>query len=451
MKQWHSNSWQQKPYAQKVVYPDQRALDEAVAELSQLPPLVTPLEISALKQNLVQAAQGKAFLLQGGDCAENFSDCNEQTITTKLKIMLQMSLVLIYGLRKPVIRVGRIAGQYAKPRSADMEIRGDITLPSYRGDIINGPAFTAADRLPEPKRMVQGYCYAALTLNYLRALIDSGFADLQTPENWDLGFVPHSPYAKEYQRIVREMGDAVDFMRTVSGIQSSSLRRVDLYTSHEALHLHFEQALTRQVGNRWYNLATHYPWVGMRTADINGAHIEYLRGIDNPVAVKIGPDTTPAALLALIDTLNPLNEAGKLTLIHRLGVHKIEQLLPPLIKAVLDVGKTVVWCCDPMHGNTATTREGIKTRRFDDIILELQHAFRLHGKLGSHLGGVHFEMTGEDVTECVGGARGLTEDDLKRAYKSLVDPRLNYDQALEMALRISGGSRDVSGNRCGVN
>ncbi len=434
---WDPTSWQAKPTAQQTIYPDSKAVKKVIAKLSQLPPLVTSFEIEELKTQLGEAALGRRFLLQGGDCAESFADCNAHAITNKLKILLQMSLILLHGLRKPIIRVGRMAGQYAKPRSAESEAQNDVILPSYRGDLINRAPFTENDRIPDPDLMLEGYHYSALTLNYLRALVDSGFANLMHPEYWQLDFVQHSPLATEYQTMVNSLRDALNFLKTVAGLQTSNLQRVDFYTSHEALQLLYEQALTRRTDDgRWYNLSTHFPWVGMRTAQLEGAHIEYIRGIANPVAIKVGPNMTKEWLTNLIETLNPNNEPGRLTLIHRLGANKIQDHLPPLIEMVKATGSTVLWICDPMHGNTQTTKEGIKTRRFDDILQELQHAFAIHQQMGSYLGGVHIELTGDDVTECVGGARGLSEDDLKRAYKSLCDPRLNYEQALEMAMLI---------------
>lgn len=435
---WHPASWQNFPVTQHVAYPEQQKLIEKTKELSELPPLVTEGEIEQLRLQLAQAATGKQFILQGGDCAESFIESDATTIVNKLKILLQMSLILLHGLRKPIIRIGRIAGQYAKPRSADTETRDGVTMPCYRGDLINGADFTLESRIPDPQRLLAGYYHSASTLNYLRALLDSGFADLQHPENWDLNFVEHSQQAAEYHTLVKSIRSAFDFIKTINGLQSSSLVRVDFFTSHEALHLPYEQPLTRQgKDGQWYNFGTHFPWIGMRTADLNGAHIEYLRGIANPVAVKVGPNATAEWIRALILKLNPNNIPGKLTLISRFGAEQVANILPRLIKAVQETEMTVVWSCDPMHGNTHTTKDGIKTRHFDAILSELQQSFNIHHQLDSHLGGVHFELTGENVTECLGGARGLAEIDLKRAYKSLVDPRLNYEQSLEMAMRIS--------------
>ncbi len=437
-KGWSPASWAQCTALQQPHYDDAQALAELLRELKRLPPLVTSWEILQLKQELADAAEGRRFLLQGGDCAENFSDCSSPHIANRLKVLLQMSLVLVHGLKQPIVRVGRFAGQYAKPRSADLETRDGVTLPSYRGDLVNGPDFTAEARRPDPKRMIEGHSRSALTMNFVRALIDGGFADLHHPEYWDLDWVRHSPFEREYRDMVRSIGDAVRFMESVGGAPIGSLRRVDFYTSHEALLLHYEEALTRQVPRQWgwFNLSTHYPWIGMRTAALDGAHVEYFRGIRNPIGVKIGPSVTADQLLRLIDTLNPENESGRLTLIHRLGANKIAEHLPRLIEAVRSNGKRVLWCCDPMHGNTEATANGYKTRRFENIRSELEQAFDIHAASGSRLGGAHLELTGENVTECMGGARDLTEVDLERAYQSSVDPRLNYEQAIEMAMLI---------------
>jgi 3-deoxy-7-phosphoheptulonate synthase len=434
---WNPNSWATKTCAHQTIYPDQSAVAAVVDQLSTVPPVITALEAAALKNQLAEAALGKRFLLQGGDCAESFADCNSDSITNKLKILLQMSLILLHGLHKPIIRVGRMAGQYAKPRSTDTETQNNISLPSYRGDIINRAPFTPEDRTPNPQLMLQGYFHSIMTLNYIRALVDGGFANLLHPEYWQLDFVKHSPLANEYQIMVNSLRDSIDFLKTIAGLQLENLNRVDFFTSHEALLLPYEQALTRQAADgRWYNLSTHFPWIGMRTAQVDGAHVEYMRGIANPIAVKIGPAMTSEWLTQLLEILNPHNEAGRLTLIVRMGAKNIKEKLPQLIDVVKKSGITVLWSCDPMHGNTDTTQDGIKTRRFDDVLSELQDAFQIHQQCGTYLGGVHFELTGDDVTECTGGARGLSEEDLKRAYKSLCDPRLNYEQALEMAMLI---------------
>lgn len=437
MSTWSRTSWQAKTAEQQAIYPDPAALERVVAQIACLPPLVTPWEVEALKRKLAAAARGEMFLLQGGDCAESFEQCDPTAIAAKLKILLQMSVVLIHAARKPVIRVGRIAGQYAKPRSAAHEVRDGVSLPSYRGDIVNRSGFTEADRVPDPELLLRGYERAALTLNYLRALADGGFADLRHPENWNLDFARDSELAAEYASIVRSVREALQFIEVVSK-SDQAMGRVDLYTSHEALLLHYEQAQTREFPGHsgFYNLSTHFPWIGMRTAQLDGAHVEYARGIKNPIAIKIGPAMTSEWLTGLLEVLHPEDEPGRLTLIHRLGAKNVAQQLPRLIETVQRTGKTVLWCADPMHGNTEETPDGTKTRRFENISSEIEQAFDVHRRMGSTLGGVHFELTGEDVTECIGGARGLSAEDLKRAYRSAVDPRLNYEQSLEMALLL---------------
>jgi 3-deoxy-7-phosphoheptulonate synthase len=436
---WQADSWQNKPALQQPAYPDADALETALGRLKTLPPLVTSWEIEALKTKIAAAQRGEAFVLQGGDCAETFADCNSATITRKLKILLQMSVLMLHGLKKPVVRIGRIAGQYAKPRSADTETIDGVELPSFRGDLVNAPEFTAVARVPNPKLMLSGYQHSALTLNFIRSLIDSGFADLHHPENWDLDWVQHSPMADSYHAIVRDIASSLDFFETISGQPISTTSRVDFYTSHEGLQLLYEEAQTRFLPHRqrWYNLSAHMPWIGVRTAGLDGAHVEYFRGIANPVGVKIGPEMAGDWLAGLIETLNPDNEPGKLTLIHRFGADRISEQLPPLIEQVKQSGAHVLWMCDPMHGNTETASNGRKTRRFDRVLAELETAFDVHEANGSHLGGVHFELTGDDVTECTGGARGLDDEGLDRAYLTQVDPRLNYEQALEMAMRIA--------------
>jgi 3-deoxy-7-phosphoheptulonate synthase len=436
---WHPASWHGRPAAQQPKYKDPVALERSVAALSRLPPLVVSWEVEALRAKLAKAQCGEAFLLQGGDCAESFEDCESDNIAKRLKVLLQMSLVLLQGMKKPIIRVGRFAGQYAKPRSTDTETRDGITLPSYRGDNVNRPGFSAAEREPDPELLLRGYERASLTLNFVRALIDGGFADLHHPEYWDLGFLHHAPLRDAYQRIVDSIAESLEFFESMSGREVHAATRVDFYTSHEGLHLLSEQAQTRYIDRqkKWYNLSTHMPWIGMRTAAIDGAHIEYFRGIANPIGVKVGASMSAEWLQELAQALNPQNQPGRLTFIHRFGIKDVEQRLPEMIEAVRASGAQVLWVCDPMHGNTETTAGGIKTRRFDNILGEVEAAFRIHEELGSILGGVHVELTGEDVTECIGGARDLKEADLARAYKSQVDPRLNSEQALELAMLIA--------------
>lgn len=435
---WAPDSWHARTALQMPSYPDAGRLETTLAELRRLPPLVTSWEILALKQQLAEAQEGKRFLLQGGDCAERFDECESSRISNRLKVLLQMSLVLTHGMRVPVIRVGRFAGQYAKPRSSDSETRDGVTLPSYRGDVVNRPEFTAEARVPDPHRMIEAHAHSALTMNFVRALVDGGFADLRHPEYWNLSWVGYSPRAVDYQRMAAAVQDSVQFMEILSGAQIHNLRRVDFYTSHEALLLHYEAALTRQVPRQpgWFNLGTHYPWIGMRTAAIDGAHVEYLRGVRNPIALKVGPSVDPDQLLRLIDVLNPDDEPGRLTFIHRMGAGVIGDRLPPLLDAVKRDGRRVLWVCDAMHGNTESTSNGYKTRRFDNILGEVESAFDIHAAAGTRLGGMHLELTGEDVTECTGGARDLTDEDLARCYQSTVDPRLNYEQSLEIAMAI---------------
>ena len=438
MGDWTPTSWQSRPAGQQPTYPEPEKLEVSLEQLATLPPLVTSWEVERLKSQLAEAAAGKRFLLQGGACAERFDQCSAETITNKLKILLQMSLVLTFGLKRRIIRVGRFAGQYAKPRSKDIEERDGVVLPTYRGDIVNGPDFTEEERRPDPERMLRGYHHSALTINFIRALVDGGFADLHHPEYWDLGFVSHSPRSQDYQRMVESISDSLRFMETLAGIQAGEISRVDFFTSHEGLLLPYETAQTRQVPRRdgWYNLGTHFPWIGMRTAELGGAHVEYYRGIRNPIAVKIGPSMTPEWLEELVEILDPEHEPGRLTVIHRMGYDKVADRLPPLVEAVRRRDRAVLWCCDPMHGNTESTEAGLKTRRFENILSEVEQSFEIHAGLGSFQGGIHFELSGDNVTECIGGARGLSEVDLERAYESRVDPRLNYEQSLEMALLV---------------
>jgi 3-deoxy-7-phosphoheptulonate synthase len=438
LEDWSPTSWQRKTTLQQPTYRDPGALERAVLALSRLPPIVVSWEVDELHRHLAAAQRGESFILQGGDCAESLENCSSERVVEQLKILLQMSLVLTHGLKKPIVRVGRMAGQYAKPRSTDMETKDGVTLPSYRGDIVNRAPFDAASREPDPELLLRGYERAALSLNFVRALIDGGFADLHHPEYWDLEFMRHSPKYEEYKRVVESLGDSLKFFESLTGRPVHDAQRVNFYASHEGLHLHYEQAQTRfiQRTGRWYNLSTHLPWIGVRTAGIADGHIEYFRGIANPVAVKVGPNTDAAYLRDLTRVLNPDHLPGRLTLIHRLGAGQIEAKLPGLIRAVRAAGTEVLWICDPMHGNTESTASGLKTRRFDNILAELEAAFRIHAAEGSHLGGVHLELTGDNVTECTGGARGLSDGDLARAYRSTVDPRLNYEQALEVAMRI---------------
>ncbi|QDT02227.1 Phospho-2-dehydro-3-deoxyheptonate aldolase [Rubripirellula lacrimiformis] len=446
MNEWQPSSWRSKTALQQPIYADPQELDAVVDELSTRPPLVTSWEVERLKTQLASAARGDAFLLQGGDCSESFDACRADPIEKKLKVLLQMSLVLVYGMRKPVIRVGRIAGQYAKPRSSDLETRDGVELPSYRGDCVNRSPFTAQDRCPQPANLIGAFDRSAQTLNYLRALTEGGFADIKHPENWELDFVTQSSRSGQYHQMVRGISDSLDLLGVIGGVSRSDLSRVDFYTSHEALLLPYEQALTRRAIARdgWYNLGTHYPWIGDRTRQIDGAHVEYCRGIRNPIGVKVGPSTTADGLIELLDVLNPSREAGRMTLICRFGASKIAGCLPALIDAVVASKHPVLWSVDPMHGNTITTDQGIKTRHFDQILDEVRQAFAIHAEQGTVVGGIHLELTGNEVTECIGGSGGLGSGDLVRAYESSVDPRLNYEQAMEIAFLIAGQARESS-------
>jgi 3-deoxy-7-phosphoheptulonate synthase len=426
LSKWAPDSWKRKTARQQPVYPDPEAAEQIVRKIASLPPLVTSWEVLALKAQLGEAARGHRFLLQGGDCAENFDQCDASTIVNKIKILLQMGLVLAHGSGVPIIRVGRLAGQYAKPRSEDIETRDGVRLPTYRGDLINQSPFTQKSRIPDPALMLRGYERSALTLNFVRALVGSEFSASSNSEYWDLNPICNRPVVEEYYSIAANVTD--DFFQ-----------RAVFYTSHEALLLPYEQAQTRRVPHNegWYNLATHFPWIGMRTSEPDEAHVEYCRGIVNPIAIKIGASMTPDRLKRLLAILDPIDDPGRITLIHRFGRKKIEHHLPPLIDAARQTGKTVLWSCDPMHGNTQVTRDGIKTRYFEDIFEELSLAFDIHTEVGSRLGGIHIELTGEDVTECVGGTSGPSEHELKIDYRSLVDPRLNYEQALELAMLLA--------------
>lgn len=436
--EWSPSSWKTKPINQWVEYPDQDAFEAAYNYISHLPPLVTSGEILRLRSELAAAEDGEYFVLQGGDCSETFDACTPDVITSKLKILLLMSYILIYGSRKRVVRIGRIAGQYAKPRSKPTETRDGVTLPSYRGPLINSPEFTAEARTPNPVNMRRAYGHAALTLNFMRSLIAGGFTDMHHPEYWELGFINLSEHSREYRHIFQAISTSIDFMEIVAG-KMDSLAETRFYCSHEGLHLPYEMAQTRPVPRRtgFYDLTTHLPWIGERTRQIDGAHVEFFRGIANPIGVKVGPTMKPDELIDLTKVLNPANEKGRLCLICRFGASKVEEVLPPLVQAVLREKRNVLWISDPMHGNTHSTASGLKTRSFDDILNELLCASRILDLEGTHLGGIHFELTGENVTECTGGVRGLTEADLVKDYQTEVDPRLNYEQSIEMALLIA--------------
>lgn len=467
--EWTPSSWTTKPIKQDVTYSDRSAVAKALAKLERLPPLVTPTEIVKLRNNLRDVALGKAFLLQGGDCAELFDYCEEAAIESKIKLLLQMSLVLIWGSNKPVLRIARMAGQFAKPRSSPTEIHEEKEIPSFRGDNING--YDPSDRTPDPRRLVDAYFHSASTLNYMRASLASGIADLHSPLDWGLGHVRDEDIKAKYQRIVESITESLRFMRTVGADTTAhGLETVDLYTSHEALLLEYEQSLTRLLRHPpsafpppssphpqppatassaptpsplkgYYNTSAHFLWIGDRTRDLSGAHIEYIRGIENPIGIKVGPTLASDELVSLLDLVDPSRTPGKITLITRYGEHKIASLLGLHIRAVKASGHRPVWQCDPMHGNTRSTPSGHKTRQFSSILNELAQALHIHKEEGGELGGVHLELTGEAVTECVGGSEGLRDEDLGLNYTSYCDPRLNEKQALELAFLVAGHFR----------
>lgn len=435
---WKPSSWQGKPIFQQPRYEDESQLKRALDTIGTYPPLVFAGEVESLKEELSQASLGKKFVLQGGDCAERFLDCNSAAITAKLKILLQMSVVLCYGARRPIVRIGRIAGQYGKPRTKDTEMVGGEQMPVYRGDNVNSYEADRISRKADPERLIKGYHMSAMTLNYVRALTKGGFADLHHPENWDLSFVGGSEQESAYHRVVENIQDAISFVESL-GSEGAGLDTVEFYTSHEGLILGYEQSLTRYVDRLggYYNLGAHMLWIGDRTRQLDGAHVEYFRGIENPVGIKVGPTTKKEDLLEIIKVLNPENKMGKIVLITRFGHEKVKTDLPGIIRAVRDSALNVVWSTDPMHGNGNVTEDGLKTRYFKHILSELEHTFAVHRKEGTNLGGVHFELTGDNVTECIGGSGGLTEKDLRSNYETYCDPRLNYSQSLELAFLVS--------------
>lgn len=438
---WSLTSWRDKPIRQVPEYPDQTKLAAVEKDLRRYPPLVFAGEARRLKSELAKAAEGQAFLLQGGDCAESFAEFHPDNIRDMFRVLLQMAVVLTFGATVPVVKVGRMAGQFAKPRSADTETIDGVTLPSYRGDMINGMEFTAEARIPDPGRMIQAYNQSAATLNLLRAFSQGGYADLNQVSRWTLSFVADSPQGHRYQNLADQLTESLAFM-AACGVTSDSipqLRNTNLYTSHEALLLPFEEAMTRvdsTSGDR-YDTSAHLLWIGERTRQLDGAHVEFLRGVANPLGVKIGPAIEPDELLRLIDVLSPANEPGRLTLIVRMGAEKVRSVLPRLISAVRNNGRNVIWVSDPMHSNTVASANGYKTRHFDKILEEVQAFFDVHEEEGTYPGGVHFEMTGQDVTECVGGAQAITEARLSDRYDTLCDPRLNASQALELAFLLA--------------
>ncbi len=439
-RQWTKSSWQDFPALQQPKWPDKGAYNAAVEEISRMPPLVFAGEVRALKAMLAKAEEGRAFLLQGGDCAEDFSQCTAPAIRETLKVILQMAVILTYAGGKPVIKVGRIAGQYAKPRSSDTEKVGDLEIPSYRGDMVNSPEPTPEARVPDPRRMVEGYYKAAATMNILRAFTRGGYAALHRVHAWNQEFVKNSPMGRSYERLARHIAAALKFMECI-GLDTDipQLNQASFFTSHEALLLGYEEALTRQDSTTgdWYDCSAHMLWIGDRTRQLDGAHVEFFRGVHNPIGMKVGPNHDIGEIKQIIARLNPQNEPGRLTLITRFGKDKVEKHLPPLIRAIKNEGFRVVWSCDPMHGNTYTASTGHKTRNFDDILQEIQCFFEIHWAEGTVPGGVHFELTGDNVTECTGGGRNIVDEELLRNYQTNCDPRLNAEQSLELAFRIA--------------
>ncbi|MGE0719504.1 MAG: class II 3-deoxy-7-phosphoheptulonate synthase [Alphaproteobacteria bacterium] len=453
---WTPDGWRNKPAKQMPDYPDQAALAKVEDSLRSYPPLVFAGEARRLKKALGNVAEGNAFLLQGGDCAESFAEFHPNNIRDTFRVLLQMAVVLTYGAACPVVKVGRLAGQFAKPRSADTETIDGVELPSYRGDNVNAIEFTPEARRPDPQRMVQAYNQSAATLNLLRAFAQGGYADLHQVHRWNLGFVERSPLGERYRELASRLTETLDFM-AACGLTSETtpqIRETDFFTSHEALLLPYEQALTRidSTTGDWYDVSAHMVWIGDRTRQADGAHVDFMRGIKNPIGMKVGPSMETDDLLRLIEILNPENEPGRLTLIARMGHDKVGQKLPGLVRAVKREGRKVVWCCDPMHGNTIKAASGYKTRPFDRILTEVRGFFAVHQAEGTRAGGVHFEMTGQDVTECTGGAQAISDTDLSDRYHTHCDPRLNASQALELAFLIAeqlkaeraGGTRRIA-------
>ena len=438
---WTPPSWRQRTARQLPAYPDAAALAAAEAQLAAWPPLIFPGEADALRERLARVARGEAFLLQGGDCAESFDELGGATVADTFRVILQMAVVLTYGAACPVVKLGRIAGQFAKPRSSDVETLDGLTLPSYRGDIVNGSEFSVAARTPDPQRLLRAYTHSATVLNLLRALAQGGFADLRQVHRWTADFVRQSPQGERFEALASRIDDCLAFMAACGfdAGRTPQLHAVEFWTSHEALHLHYEESLARvdEASGRSYGGSAHLLWIGERTRELDGAHVEFLRGLANPIGVKLGPKVTADELLPLLDRLDPAHEPGRLVLITRMGAGQLPARLPALLRAVKAAGRQPVWCCDPMHGNTVTSGNGYKTRDFGNIATEVRDFFAVHAAEGSHAGGLHFEMTGQDVTECRGGAQGLTDESLAQRYRSACDPRLNGSQSLELAFMVA--------------
>lgn len=438
---WTPDSWRKLPIKQQPQYDDPNHLAKVEKTLSCFPPLTSPSEIRTLKAELADVAEGKAFLLQGGDCAESFAEFNEKNLKAFFRVILQMTMALMYGTGRPVVKIGRIAGQFSKPRSENIEKVGDKELPSYRGDMVNSMEFEEAGRKADPDRLLRAYYQGAATLNFLRTLARGGYASLRQINRWNIEFVNSSNQGKRFEELVAQINECLGFIKAcrLPLDEVEQFAEASFYASHEALLLGYESSLTRfdEYDEKWYDCSAHMLWVGDRTRSPDEAHVEFLRGVANPIGMKVGPSSTPDGLLKLIDILNPENEAGRLTLISRMGAGKIDNLLPPLVRAVKEAGKTVIWSCDPMHGNTIKSPNGYKTRKFTDILTEVRHFFNIHKAEGTIAGGVHFEMTGQDVTECLGGAQAISELNLSDRYHTHCDPRLNSSQALELAFLIA--------------
>ncbi len=447
MSTWTPSSWRNFPIKQQPVYADADHLKRVTQKLRELPPLVFAGEVRSLKQQFAEVTEGKAFLLQGGDCAESFSEFRADNIRDTFKAMLQMAVVMTFAGSSPVVKVGRMGGQFAKPRSSDFETIGDVTLPSYRGDIINSVEFTAEARTPDPERMIQAYNQSSATLNLLRAFATGGLADLHEVNKWNLDFVKDSPLKEKYEEMANRIQESLAFMAAcgVSSKTYRTLRETDFYTSHEALLLEYEEAFTRQdsLTGDWYDTSAHMLWIGDRTRGLEDAHVEFMRGIKNPIGVKAGPTMEPDELIRLIDAVNPENELGRLNVIVRMGADKVGDHLPELIRAVKREGKNILWSCDPMHGNTIKSSTGFKTRPVEAVLQEMKNFFAVHKAEGTYGGGVHLEMTGKNVTECTGGAFNISDEDLKSRYHTHCDPRLNADQALELAFLIADSLKDA--------
>jgi len=446
---WTPQSWRTKPILQQPNYQNAAHVSAVEEQLAKLPPLVFAGEIRELHRQLGEVAQGKAFLLQGGDCAETFAEFNANKIRDTFQVLLQMAVVMTFAGGSPVVKIGRMAGQFAKPRSSDLETIGDISLPSYRGDIINGNEFTPEARIPDPERMIKAYHQSSSTLNLLRAFAQGGFADLHKVHRWNLSFVKNSPLGERYQHLSDQIDQALTFMEAcgVNSNTTSQIRSTSLFTSHEALLLGYEEALTRKdsISDEWYNCSAHMIWIGDRTRQTDHAHVEFLRGVKNPIGIKVGPTTSSEDLIKLLDILNPENIPGRITLIARMGAKQITEKLPALVQLVKREGRSVVWSSDPMHGNTITASSGYKTRSVDAILQEIKGFFQVHSAEGTHAGGVHLEMTGHNVTECIGGAYQITEEGLADRYDTFCDPRLNGEQALELAFLIADTLKSARG------